>query len=33
MELDRYTDQKIAQAMLRRDSFISKEYLRKVNLY
>lgn len=27
MELDRYTDQEIARAILRRDTFITKEYL------
>ena len=27
MEIDRYTDQEIAQAILRRDTFITKEYL------
>lgn len=27
MELDRYTDQEIAQAILRRDTFITKAYL------
>lgn len=31
MELDRYTDQEIAQAILRRDTFITKGYLRTVN--
>lgn len=29
MELDHYTDQEIAQAILRRDTFITKEYLYK----
>ncbi len=27
MELNHYTDQKIVQAILRRDTFITKEYL------
>ena len=27
MEIDRYTDQEIVQAILRRDTFITKEYL------
>lgn len=27
MELDLYTDQEIAQEILRRDTFITKEYL------